>query len=266
MAKTDTPAVAVTIEDGVGEIRLNRPEVLNALDVDLAEAFAAAVERVLTDDAARVVLISGEGRAFLAGGDLGAFHAAARADRAGVARAIINPMNRALAALAASPKISVAAIQGAAAGAGMSLALMTDLAIAAEDAKFNMAYLKVGANPDCGGSWALTRLVGPRKAMELALLSDTVDATEALRLGLINKVVPAAELTAQARALATRLAKGAPLAQASTKALTLRAVHAPLPDQLEAEAAGFARLAGTEDFAEALDAFFGKRPAKFTGR
>ena len=261
-----TDAVLFFSDDGVAEIRFNRPEVLNALDLDLGAAFAAAVERALADPGLRVVVVSGEGRAFMAGGDLGLYKGASRDDRIEVSRQLIPPVHAAIARLTESPRLTIACVNGAAAGAGMSFALMTDLAVAADDAKFNLSYVKVGVNPDCGGSYALVRIVGLRKAMEIALLSETLDAQEALRLGLVNKVVPAAELRDQTFALARRLAQGPPLALGSTKALLRRAANANLADQLEAEYQGFARLSASKDFDEALDAFFAKRKATFTGR
>ena len=148
----------------------------------------------------------------------------------------------------------------------MSIALMTDLAIAAEDARFNLSYVKVAANPDCGGSFALAELVGLRKAMEIALLSDTLTAQQALALGLLNALAPPESLHQAANDMAHRLAAGSPLALASTKALLRRRSDGLLAAQLEAECEGFARLSATDDFHEALDAFFAKRKPAFAGR
>lgn len=261
-----TQAVLVRVEGAVAEIRFNRPEALNALDLSLAHALSAAVDRVIADAAVRVVVLSGEGRAFMAGGDLNHFRTAGRSERPERSRELIGPASDALARLTESRLPTIACVNGAAAGAGMSIALMTDLAIAADDAKFNLSYVKVGANPDCGGSFALVRLVGLRRAMEIALLSDTLDAQAALSLGLVNRVVPAGELREAGLAMARRLADGAPLALASTKALLRRASGGWLREQLDAECEGFARLSGTDDFDEALEAFFTKRKPTFAGR
>jgi 2-(1,2-epoxy-1,2-dihydrophenyl)acetyl-CoA isomerase len=256
--------VDLTVESGIAEIRFNRPSRLNALDVDLAEHFAAAVESVLNDQSVRVVVISGAGRAFMAGGDLALFKAADRSDRPEVSRRLIRPLNLAIVKLAESPLVTIASVQGAVAGAGMSFAMMADLAVAAVDAKFTFSYTKVAVNPDCGGTYALVRLVGLRKAMEIALLADTLDAEEVLKWGLVNKVVPAAELREATFTMARRLADGPGLALASTKALLRRSCVGSLRTQLEAELECFVHLSGGADFDEGLNAFFSKRRPVFT--
>ncbi len=258
--------VQLHLDGAVAEIRFNRPEVLNALDLDTARAFEDAVDRLLDQPEARVTIISGEGRAFMAGGDLGYFHREVPDARPGAARRLIGAMNAAILKLTRSPLITLACVQGSAAGAGMSLALMCDLAIAAEDARFNLAYVKVGTSPDCGGSHALVQLVGLRHAMEIALLSDTLDAATALRLGLVNRTAPPGELREAAWAWGRRLSKASPSSLAATKRLLRGAVGASLPDQLQAEMDSFASLSAGADFEEALDAFFHKREPAFTGR
>lgn len=258
--------VLLSISEGVAEIRFNRPEVLNALNMDLGRAFVSAVDQTLANPFVRAVVISGEGPAFMAGGDLGLFRDAGREERPEICRLLIPPIQDAILRLAESPLPTIACINGATAGAGVSFALMTDLAVAGQSARFNLSYVKVGANPDCGGSHALVRILGLRKAMEIALLSETIDATEALRLGLVNKLVPDSELRAETAAIARRLATSAPLALASTKALLRRAATSSLADQLQAEYEGFTRLSGSEDFGQAVDAFFAKRKPVFFGR
>lgn len=257
-----TEAVLYSITDGVASIRFNRPDRLNAIDVELAEAFERAVNRAIDDPKARVVLIAGEGRAFVAGGDLAYFHAAGDA-AAEASHQLIGPMHGAIQALSESRLISVAALHGAVAGGGMSLALSADLAVAASDAVFNMAYVNVAASPDCSGSWHLVRLVGLRKAMQIALLSESIAASEALALGLINQVVDPNGLSDVSAALARRLARGPAQALARTKALLRNAGAATLGDHLKAEAESFASSAGTPDFREALSAFIDKRRPKF---
>ena len=259
-----TDAVRFTIEDGVAELRFDRPDRLNTVDVEMAEAFAAAVERAVADPDVRAILLSGAGRAFMAGGDLASFRAAVA--RAAVARAIIGPMHAGLRRLADAPQVSIAAVHGAVAGAGMSLALGADLCIAAEGTVLNLAYLKVAAPADCGATWALPRLVGLRRAMEIALLSDDIGSEEALALGLINRVVPADALAGESLRLARRLAAGPGVAQGRLKALLRASLSTPLPEQLDAEEEAFAACAGTEDFGEALEAFFGRRRPDFVGR
>ena len=255
--------VLCEVAGGIARLRFNRPEALNALNSATAEAFVEAVNRVLADPTVRVVLLSGEGRAFVAGGDLAAFRASD--DRPALAGAIIPPFHAALEALAAAPQAVVAMVHGAVAGAGMSILAMADLSIAADDASFTMAYSRVGVPPDCGGSWALPRLIGLRRALELALLSPVIDAAEAHRIGLVNRVVARDALETEALALAARLAASAPLAMAQTKALMRAAFDTDLGPQLAAEQAAFTACAGTQDFHEALEAFFGKRRPVFTG-
>ena len=154
----------------------------------------------------------------------------------------------------------------AVAGAGMSLLAAADLAIAADGTKFSMAYSAIGTSPDGGSTWFLPRLVGARRAMELLLLSEPFDVATALRYGLVNRVVPADELEAATAQLARRLAGGPARAHAEIKALVNRSFETPLPAQLDAEAAAFARCAATRDFNEGVTAFVGKRKAKFEGR
>lgn len=255
-------AVVCAIQDGIGSIRFNRPDRLNAIDVELAQGFEAAVDAVIADPAAKVVVLSGEGRAFVAGGDLAYFHAAGEA-AAEASHALIQPMHAAIQRLADSRLISIAALHGAVAGGGMSVALSTDLAVAADTAVFNMAYVNVAGSPDCSGSWHLVRLVGLRRAMQIALLSESISAPEALALGLVNQVVAADELEGVVTRLARRLAGGPSQALARTKSLLRQAGTATLHDQLVAEAESFAASAGTPDFREALAAFFDKRRPVF---
>lgn len=256
----DRPVI-VAIEDGVAEMRFNRPGRLNALDIDMAEAFRDEMEQVLADPRVRIILLAGEGRAFLAGGDLSLFRDAE--NRAAAARRLIAPLHQGLARMVESGIPTIAAVHGTVAGAGMSIACLTDLAIAADDTRLSMAYIKIAANPDCGGSWALTRLVGHRKAAELALLSDMVDAQEALRLGLVNRVVPKADLLETARSVARRIAAGPSGAMRRTRRLIDAAPMVSLEGHLAAELQGFVEGATSADFGEAIDAFFAKRTPDF---
>ncbi|OYX10963.1 MAG: enoyl-CoA hydratase [Rhizobiales bacterium 32-66-8] len=227
-------------------------------------AFRRAVETIAGDAAVRVVVLSGEGRGFLAGGDVGRFHAAG-ANAPQVVEALIGPFHEALRMLTSLRQPVLASVHGPVAGAGLSIALAADLAIAADDARFTLAYSRIGTSPDGGASWSLPRTVGLRKALELALLSDVIDATEALRLGLVNKVVPAAQRVAETEALARRLAEGATFAFGQIKALMRGSFETSLPDQLLAEQQAFQACAATQDFAEGASAFVEKRPALFAG-
>ena len=266
-----TPALAasapvvLSVADGIASIRFHRPEVLNAIDVSTAICLRDAVFSATRDAAVRVIVLSGEGRAFVAGGDLATFRDAG--DNAPQAAAeLIAPMHEAIEALAAADQPVLASVHGAVAGAGMSLMMAADLAIAADDAVFSLAYVKVAATPDCSASWTLPRLVGLRAAMEIALLAESLNADEAARLGLVNRVVALHTLEAETAALARRLAAAAPLALAGTKRLLREGLDRSLSQQLAAEHAAFVAGAGTQDFREALSAFFDKRKPVFHGR
>ncbi|ENO85101.1 enoyl-CoA hydratase/isomerase family protein [Thauera linaloolentis] len=248
-------------DGAVAHLRFNRPQVLNAIDAGMAGAFLSACKSIAGDASVRAVVISGEGRAFMAGGDIASFGEGPQA----IADTLIAPMHEALQILAGLRAPVIASVQGAVAGAGMSLALACDLAIAADDARFNLAYVKLGTSCDLGASWNLPRIVGLRRALEIALLSDGIDAAEALRLGLVNKVVPAAALEAETQRLAARLADGAPAAQGMLKRLMRDALGHDFPAQLQAERQGFAACAATADFSEGVAAFLEKRPARYTG-
>lgn len=258
------PAVIRVVDGAIARLRFNRPERLNALDMELVLAFGEAVDAALADPAIRIIVIEAEGRAFVAGGDLSFFDKAP--DRAVAAHQLIGPIHRTLKALADSPKLTLGSVKGPVAGAGMSLALGFDFLVAADDTVFNLAYARIGTTPDGGGSFVLPRLVGSRKALELALLCDNVDAAEALRLGLVNRVVPRAELEAETLRLAARLAAGAPGAQGRTKRLMQQAFDHSFAEHLDAEEQAFADCARTEDFGGAVAAFLHKRRHTFTGR
>lgn len=252
-------------DGAVARIRFNRPAALNAIDHAMAEHLLQACRELAGAADVRVVVLGGEGKAFMAGGDLARFHAdLAAAPR--TAAAIIEPLHQALAILAALPQPVLGSLHGAVAGAGVSLALACDLCIAADDTVFNLAYTRIGASPDGSASWSLPRVVGLRKAMELLLLSDTVDAEQALRLHLVNRVAPRAELEAQTLALAARLAAGPTHAYGHVKRLLRTSLGNTLEAQMAAEQQAFCACAASADFAEGLQAFFGKRPALFTGR
>lgn len=252
-------------EGAIARIRLNRPAVLNALNQPMAQAFQAAIEQVRDSDTIRVVVLSGEGRAFMAGGDLKSFHD--DLPNAGqTALDLISPLHAGLAMMAELTQPVLASLHGPVAGAGVSVALAADLAIAADDTVFNLAYAKIGASPDGSSSWTLPRVVGLRKALEIALLAENIDAAEAHRLGMVNKVVSRDTLAAQTEALAQRLASGPTQAYGRIKRLMRESLAHSLPEQLDAERDAFHAGTATADFSEGLNAFFGKRAANFTGR
>lgn len=254
--------VLLTIEGAVATLRFNRPEAMNALDVPTAAAFLAACQALAADRQVRVVVVRGEGRAFGVGGDL----AALRLGATETARALIDSMHHGIKLLAELDAPVIASVQGVVAGGSLSLSMACDLAIAAEGTRFNLAYANVAASCDVAGSWSLPRMVGLRNAMQIALLSETFDAAEALRLGLINRVVPADQLGPETQALAQRLAAGPTLAYRRMKRLMRQSFSHDFETQLDAERDAFMASTQTEDFQEALSAFFAKRPAAFQGR
>ncbi len=257
------PAAPVLLQrdGGVAILTLNRPGSMNALDIPMAQAFYGCCLALQGDPGVRAVVIKGAGRAFGVGGDL----AALRDDPAATAMALIEPLHQAVRLLTSMDAPVIASLHGAVAGGSMSLSMACDLAIAADTARFNLAYVNVGASCDLSGSWHLPRLVGLRNAMAIALLGDSLDAAEALRLGLVNRVVPAAELEAATMALAQRLAAGPTLAIGRTKRLLRQSLDNSLSTQLDLERDSFRDSTGTADFGEALDAFFGKRAPFFGG-
>lgn len=261
--KPDSGAPLLCWRDGaIAHIRFNRPAVLNAMDAQTAKSFLAACQAISADDQVRAVVVSGEGRAFISGGDL----AEMRKSPVETARALIGPMHEGIGLLASLGAPVIASLHGVVAGGGLGVALACDLAIAAEGTRFNLAYVNVGASSDCSTSWALPRLVGLRKAMEIALLGETFDVAEALRLGIVNRVVPASDLEAETEAIARRVAEGPPLALARLKRLMRDSFNRELKAQLDAEAEGFLGCAKTGDFAEGVNAFFEKRRALYRGR
>ena len=246
----------------IATLRFNRPDALNAIDVPMANAVLAAVQTVAADPAVRAVVLCGNGRGFMAGGDL----ATLRADPVQGAIDILTPLNAALLLLAQMNAPVIAQVHGVAAGAGLSLLLMADYVIAAEGTRLNLAYINLGTSCDVGASWALPRTVGLRKALEIALLGEAFTADDALRLGLINRVVPAAELDSATTTLAQRLAAGPTVAYGAMKRLMRASMDRTLPEQLAAEKDAFVQCAGTEDFRAGVEAFHQRQSAQFAGR
>jgi len=258
----DTVLVELDADAGVATVTLNRPDALNALTVPMKQALLAAFRRLEREKPIRAVVLTGAGRAFCAGQDLRERLEPGAAPLGVEVRERYNPIIRAMRGL---PKPIVAAINGVAAGAGASLALASDIRIASETASFALAFGRVGLVPDSGATWFLPRLVGSARAAELALLNDPVSAPDALRLGLVGRVVAADQLALEAKAIAARLAAGAPKAIALTKRALDAAWDHDLDATLEYEA-HLQDLAGrTKDHAEGMAAFIEKRQPRFTG-
>lgn len=258
----DASPLLISREGAVATLRFNRPQALNAIDVPMAQAFLAAVKGLAADPGVRALLLCGEGKGFMAGGDL----AVLSADPQGGAAALIGPLHEALQLLATLDLPVIAQVHGVAAGAGLSLMLQADFVLAAKGTRFNLAYVNIGASCDVGASWALPRWVGLRRALEIAMLGDMLDAEAAERMGLINRVVEPDALPAEAMALAQRLAAGPTRALGQLRRLLRGSVERDLPAQLAAEEAAFQACAATADFREGVDAFFARRKPAFQGR
>lgn len=250
------------VSDAIATITLDRPEALNALTVVMKGELLAAFRSIGRDRSVRAVVLTGAGRAFCAGQDLRERLGPDAAPLAVELRERYNPIIRAMRSL---DQPIVGAINGVAAGAGASLAFACDIRLAGEGASFVLAFGRIGLVPDSGATWLLPRLVGPAKAAELALLGDTVTATEAERIGLVASVVPGDGLAAAARDVATRLAVLAPQALALTKRALQRSWSMDLDEALEDEAFRQGIAGATRDHAEGLAAFLEKRPPRFTG-
>lgn len=252
----------LTRDGAVVTLRFSRPEALNAIDVPMAQALLAAVRDIAADASVRAVVLCGAGKGFMAGGDL----ATLRADPVQGAAALLAPLNEAVQVLATLNAPVIAKVHGVAAGAGLSLMLQADFVIAAEGTRFNLAYINLGTSCDVGASWALPRLVGLRNALEIALMGDTLTAPDALRLGLVNRVVPTQHLDTAADALIERIAHGPTLAYGAMKRLMRASFDRDLDTQLIAETAAFAGCAATEDMRTGIEAFYAKKPPVFEGR
>lgn len=258
----DDAAVIVERQGAVLTVTMNRPRVLNVLDEAMADALVAAFAPIAGDTSVRAVVLAGAGRSFMAGGDLSRFDADLAAAPA-TAAALIDRFHMLMRMIKALPQPVIAAVQGPVAGGGVGLALACDLVIAAQGASFLSAYTRLGTNPDGGTTWSLTQLLGPRRALEFVLLNEAMDAETALRLGLVNRVVPDGESTRSAQAMAERLGQGSFAAGKATKALIQAAAEGSFDAQLDLEKQAFTGNAGTADFREGIRAFFERRAPRF---
>lgn len=248
--------------DGVMTITLNRPDALNSFTVEMKEALLAALKDAARDKEVRAIVLTGAGRAFSAGQDLKERQAPGVSDLGTELRIRYNPIILAMRRL---EKPIVGAINGVAAGAGISIAMACDIIIASEKATFIEAFTRVGLVPDTGSTWFLPRLVGPARAAEMMLTAEPVDAATAERIGLVNRVVPAEQLMDEANALATKLAQSAPIALALTKRALNRVFDMNLEEALDFEAQLQTVAGRSKDHVEGVAAFVEKRPAKFRG-
>ncbi len=262
MAVAAFEALRWEVTDGVATITLDRPAALNSLEAGLKAELLRAVRMAGRDPAVRVVILTGAGRAFCAGQDLKERLAPDPTPLDVEVRERFNPI---VVALRRLEKPVIAAVNGVAAGAGASLAFACDLRIAAQGATFVLAFGRIGLVPDSGATWLLPRLVGLGRATELMLVPDPIGADEALRIGLVGRVVPDAELLAEAGRLAATLAAGAPRALALTKRAIQRAQEAGFEATLDYEASLQGIAGRTADHAEGLAAFVEKRAPRFSG-
>jgi len=256
-------------EGGVVTLTFNRPKVLNAIDGAMREGFELALDRIEAEGGARVVVLKGAGGGFMAGGDIKFFTEItplAPDERGRRFEKFIHHVHPLIIRLKRLDAPVIASVHGPVAGIGMSFLMAADLAIAAEDAFFTLAYCHLGTSPDGGSTFFLPRSVGMKRAMEIALLGDRFDAKTARDWGLVNWVVPPADLPERTAALARRLASGPAHAYAATKRLLSQSLGSSIETQLQSEAENFAGCTRTEDFVEGVAAFIQKRPPRFHGQ
>lgn len=250
--------------DGIATLTLNRPEARNAIDLVMREEVVSALDELEADAATRVMVLTGAGEHFCAGGDVKSMKA--KRHTAAEGRARVESLNRMVLRLVHFSRPTIAMVDGFAVGAGCNLALCADLIVASDRAKFGEVFARIGLVPDGAGTYFLPRRVGLGKAKELVFTADVIDAAEALRIGLVNRVVPAAELERVTLELARKIAQGPPKALALAKQLLNRAASSDLDAALDREAFAQAVAITTEDHQEGLAAFFDKRAPRFTGK
>lgn len=255
--------VIFEVDDAIATIKINRPEKMNSFDTRLRAELLQVVQRVNSDTQIKVAILTGNGRAFSAGADL---TAATDDEEWSVLTEINEEYKPILMAIHESEKLYIAAVNGAAAGAGSAFALVSDLCVMADNAFLLEAFAAIGLVPDCGASWYLTRQLGPKVALELILSGERISAQRCLELGLANRVVPADELLAEARKLADLMASKAPLAVKYSKKLVAEVADMSLGDTIRLEAKYQDLLAKTDDVTEGVNAFLEKRTPNFTGK
>ncbi len=265
-AAAGNPLVLETHEGGIATLTLNRPDRLNSLTSDLAVALNEALCRLATDNDIHAVILTGAGRAFCAGGDLGEIGSARRANDVKRLEPLLRAGMQAVLKIRTMRQPVIAAVNGPAAGAGMNIALASDIRIASESASFGQNFAKVGLFPDYGGTYFLPELVGPANAAEMFYTGDMIDAQKALRLGIVNAVVPAAQLEAETRALAQRIGQGPRVAIRAVKQMLFAQAKQKLTEALEYEVEEQMKCFASEDCAEGISAFLGKRKPNFQGK
>ncbi len=258
---TDT-SVTLHTEDGIARVCLNRPDALNAFSVELAEDLLQTMIQIQSNDDVRAVVISGQGRAFCAGGDLNYLSGATPKE----VQKLIDPLHKAIEIMTQLPVPVVARLHGVVAGAGVSLAWACDLVLAATGTRFNPAYIGIGVSPDAAMSWHLPRRIGLHKSLELLLLNEPFDASEAKQLHLVNQIYPEDQLVGACNTLLTKLAAAPTFALGQTKRLIRNSFQATLKEQLDAERDSFCDCTQTQDFTSGVDAFLNRHKPTFRGR
>ncbi len=255
--------VNLVIQDGVATITLARSEAGNAMNWALVDAFSAACEHTAADASVRSVLIEAEGKNFCVGGDLKAF--AREGDPSDFIGRLARRLHLGVALLASLPAPLIVAVQGAAAGAGLSLVASGDLVIAGRSSSYTMAYTAIGLVADGGATWLLPRVIGLRRAQEMAYTNRRLSAEEAERYGLVTRLVDDEQVRYEARALAATIAKGPTFAFGQVKRLYAKSFAANLPAQLDAEAVAIGEAMATQDAKRAIAAFLNRQTPEFAG-
>ncbi len=265
MTTSSSDTILFTQQGSIGTLTFNRPDVYNAMNAELIHAMRDVTADIAASKTIRAVILKGAGKAFLAGGDVGLFYKQ-RETLVETVKPLGDVLHEGIKNIRNMPFPVIAQIHGACAGAGLSVAMAADFAIAAEGAQFNTAYTKIGLSPDGGSTFFLPRYVGMKRALELTMLADMFDAKAAAAMGIINRAVPADLLELEVATLAERLSNGATQAYARAKKLINQSFITPIDKQLDDEIAFFAECAKTNDFKEGVTAFVEKRKPRFEGK
>ncbi len=265
MTTSSSDTILFTQQGSIATLTFNRPDVYNAMNAELIHAMRDVTADIAASKTIRAVILKGAGKAFLAGGDVGLFYKQ-RETLVETVKPLGNALHEGIKNIRNMPFPVIAQIHGACAGAGLSVAMAADFAIAAEGAQFNTAYTKIGLSPDGGSTFFLPRYVGMKRALELTMLADMFDAKAAAAMGIINRAVPADLLELEVATLAERLSNGATQAFARAKKLINQSFITPIDKQLDDEIAFFTECAKTNDFKEGVTAFVEKRKPRFEGK